>query len=153
MRLQDYNARLRDLNTPLRFLAESELFRLSVWVNPTNDIKRSTDLIGTAERTLIDPSWINLIRCVWNIDPAIAIHLTERFKSPLIRNEVVRLVRSSPKDVLGVAEAVHFLLDNFNSNVRRDHKVKLRLSFQTCIYLSHVAPVSPSMGASASYRC
>ncbi|KAF5358382.1 hypothetical protein D9756_001382 [Leucocoprinus leucothites] len=128
-----YTARLRDLNTPLRLLTESELFRLSVWVNPMNDIKRSTDMIGVTERGLVDTSWVTLIRCVWNIDPAIAIHLTERFKSLFIRNEVARLVRSSTRDVLGVSEAVHFLLgDNFDPNVRRDYK-----------YLLLWAPVPP----------
>ncbi|KXN92250.1 Phosphatidylinositol 4-kinase stt4 [Leucoagaricus sp. SymC.cos] len=132
-RFLDYSARLRDLSTPLRLLTESELFRLSVWINPTNDSKRSTDLVGATERGLIDTSWLDLIRCVWNIDPAIAISLTERFKSPLVRNEVARLVRSSPKDVLGISDAVHLLLgDGFDPNVRRDHK-----------YLLLWAPVSP----------
>jgi phosphatidylinositol 4-kinase len=105
-------------------LTESELFRLSVWNNPTNDVKRPVDLIGATERGLVDTAWQNLIRTVWNVDPAIAIFLTERFKSPFARNEVGRLVRSSPKDVLDVPEAVFFLLgDRFDSSVRRDLKV------------------------------
>lgn len=120
----DYDARMRDLNAPLRLLTESELFRLSVWANPTNDTKRSTDLTGVTERGLVDMTWLGIIRTVWNIDPAITIFLTERFKSPFIRNEVGRLVRSSPKEVLAVPEAVYFLLgDRFDASVRRDLKV------------------------------
>jgi len=120
----DYTTRLRDLNTPLRLLTESELSRLSVWVNPTNDIKRSTDATGATERGLFDTTWVALIHSIWNIDPAIVVHLPERFKLPLIRHEVSRLVRSSPKQVLHVCEAVHFLLgENFDPTVWRDHKV------------------------------
>jgi hypothetical protein len=124
--LSDYNTRLRDLNAPMRLLVESELSRLSVWVNPTNDAKRSTDFFGATERGLVDTTWLGIIRTVWNVDPAIAVFLTERFKLPLIRNEVGRLVRSSPKDALAVPEAVHFFLgDRFDAHVRRDLKVSL----------------------------
>ncbi|KAF9446332.1 hypothetical protein P691DRAFT_708828 [Macrolepiota fuliginosa MF-IS2] len=128
-----YNTRLRDLNVPLRLLTESELLRLSVWVNPTNDTKRAADFIGATERGLLDSAWLGIIRTVWNIDPAIAIFLTERFKSPFIRNEVARLVRSTPKEVLTVPEAISFLLgDRFDASVRRDLK-----------YLVLWAPVPP----------
>lgn len=46
--LPDYVTKLRDMNHPLRLLTENEIFRLSVWANPTNDPKRGTDVIGTA---------------------------------------------------------------------------------------------------------
>ncbi len=148
----DYNTRLRDLNVPIRLLTESELSRLSVWVNPMNDVKRSTDFVGATERGLVDTTWLNIIRTAWNFDPAIAVFLTERFKLPFIRNEVGRLVRSSPKDVLAVPEAVHFLLgDRFDFSVRRDLKVffarflNLANAYRQLQYLLLWAPVPPTI--------
>ncbi|XP_006457944.1 hypothetical protein AGABI2DRAFT_64231 [Agaricus bisporus var. bisporus H97] len=127
------DTRIGNLNKSLRLLTESELFRLHVWNNPTNDVKRPADFIGATERGLFDTVWLNIIRTVWGVDPAIAVFLTERFKSPFARNEVGRLVRSSPKDVLGVPEAVFFLLgDRFDTSVRRDLR-----------YLVLWAPVPP----------
>lgn len=150
--LSDYNTRLRDLNVPMRLLVESELSRLSVWVNPMNDTKRSTDFFGATERGLVDATWLGIIRTVWNVDPAIAVFLTERFKLPLLRNEVGRLVRSSPKDVLAIPEAVHFFLgDRFDPYVRRDLKVFPSFA-HPCWRLQKIS-VSPFMGASAPDYC
>lgn len=39
----EYTSRLRSINQPLRLLIETEMFRLQVWGNPTNDPKRGTD--------------------------------------------------------------------------------------------------------------
>jgi len=47
---------MRSLNLPLRLLTENEIFRLSVWGNPTNDTKKGGDLVGNTERTLLDVS-------------------------------------------------------------------------------------------------
>lgn len=61
---------------------------------------------------------------MWQINPAIAVNLTERFKTPLARNEVAKLVRSSPLEVVDTPEALPFLLgDRLDPNVRRDLKV------------------------------
>jgi len=51
-----YATRVANLNLPLRLLIENEIFRLSVWGNPTNDGRKSPDLVGTTERTLGDVS-------------------------------------------------------------------------------------------------
>ncbi|PPQ98140.1 hypothetical protein CVT26_003184 [Gymnopilus dilepis] len=118
-----YAERMRTLNLPLRLLTENEIFRLSVWVNPTNDGRKGGDLIGNTERTLLDPSWSEIVRTVWRLDPAIAVHLTERFKNATIRYEVGKLVRSSTIDILDTPEAMTFLVgDRLDSNVRRDLK-------------------------------
>jgi phosphatidylinositol 4-kinase len=39
-----------------------------------------------------------------------AIHMGERFKHAPVQTELTKLVRNDPKVVLGVAEALHFLL-------------------------------------------
>lgn len=45
---------MRSLNLPLRLLTENEIFRMSVWGNPTNDAKKGADLLGSTERTLLE---------------------------------------------------------------------------------------------------
>ncbi|TRM58568.1 hypothetical protein BD626DRAFT_550606 [Schizophyllum amplum] len=117
-----YTKRLASIGTPLKLLVENELFRLSVWANCTNDPKRGQDHVSSMERSLYDASWQNLVRTVWQIDPAIAVFMAERFKQPAVRNEVVRLVRSSTRDVMDVAEAVTFLIGDTMDviNGRRD---------------------------------
>jgi len=148
----DYTTRLRDLNTPLRLLTESELSRLSVWVNPTNDIKRSMDVTGATERGLFDTTWVTLIHSIWNIDPAIVVHLPERFKLPLIRHEVSRLVRSSPKKVLHVCEAVHISLgENVDPTVRRDHKVDSQANHFSNFY-SFIITVPSSLASGSPHH-
>jgi hypothetical protein len=48
----DYVSRLKSINHPLRLLVENEIFRLAVWANPSNDVKRGTDHVGTSERNM-----------------------------------------------------------------------------------------------------
>lgn len=147
------------MNHPLRLLTENEIFRLNVWTNPTNDPKRGTDVIGTALTEVIKTtsssspqlnaylqgSWPGIVRTVWQINPAIAVFMPERFKSPVVRNEVSKLVRSSTLDVLDIPEALPFLLgDRVDPNVRRDLKVwqqnlqypQLNLFFHYSIFFS-----------------
>ena len=131
------------MNLPLRLLTENEIFRLTVWANPTNDPKRGTDHSGTAAATLLEvrsirrpatsteheqSAWSPIVRTLWQINPAIAIYLPERFKSPVVRNEVSKLVRSSTLEVLDVPEALPYLLgDKLDPRVRRDFKVLVRM--------------------------
>ncbi|KAJ7286212.1 hypothetical protein C8J57DRAFT_1496884 [Mycena rebaudengoi] len=66
-RTSQFSAKLRGLNHPLKLLVENEIFRLS-------------------------GSWASLVRMVWQVDPAIAVHLSERFKAPvIIRTEITKL--------------------------------------------------------------
>ena len=117
---------MRSLNLPLRLLTENEIFRLSVWGNPTNDTKKGGDLVGNTERTLLDvsdtiagddtcwhffqASWAPIVRTLWGLDPAIAVYLIERFKNATIRHELGKLVRSHTIDVLDIPEALTFLV-------------------------------------------
>ena len=65
-----------------------------------------------------------MVRTVRKIDPAIAVYLAERFKSPMVQSEVGKLVRSSSLDFLDIPEALHFLVgDKVDLNVQRDLKV------------------------------
>ncbi|KAG9226590.1 hypothetical protein CCMSSC00406_0006185 [Pleurotus cornucopiae] len=117
-----FAARLKDISIPLRTLVENEIFRLAVWVNPANDPKRGTDPMSTPERSLAE-QWPNMIRTMWQIDPALVVHLPDRFKSPLVRQEVVKMIRSSPLDVLDTPEALLFLVgERLEVGIQRDFK-------------------------------
>ncbi|ETW86100.1 hypothetical protein HETIRDRAFT_60199 [Heterobasidion irregulare TC 32-1] len=116
-----YITRLKNLSAPLKLLVENEMYRLSVWGNPINDAKRGADYAANAERTMLESQWIAAIRTVWEVDPAIAVHFVERFKQPAVMNEVNRSVRSNPRNVLHVPEAVRYLLgERVDSGLRRD---------------------------------
>ena len=66
------------------------------------------------------------MRTTWSIDPAIAVFLTERFKSPVVKSEVTKLVRSSPTHVLGIPDALPmFVGEKSDGAGRRDLKFML----------------------------
>ncbi|KAG8904073.1 phosphatidylinositol-4- kinase [Tulasnella sp. 403] len=109
-RAPDYSARQKSLNNLLRLLVENEISRLNVWSNPTNDVRRGPDHVVAAERSYVDDSWNQVVRIAWRINPAVAIHLAERFKAPAVSLEISRLVRQNPQDVCHVPEAIRFFL-------------------------------------------
>ncbi|KAI0256980.1 atypical/PIKK/PI4K protein kinase [Lactifluus subvellereus] len=115
-----YVSRLKSHSVPLKLLVENELCRLSVWANPVNDVKRGADYSTNLERSMTDESWKTAIRAAWEIDPAIAVNFVERFKHPIVVKEVGALVRSRPRDVLHIPEAVEFLVGDRFDSVRRD---------------------------------
>ncbi|KAG8958845.1 phosphatidylinositol-4- kinase, partial [Tulasnella sp. 425] len=109
-RASDYIARQKSLNNLLRLLVETEITRLNVWSNPINDFRRGPDHVIAAERSFLDDSWNQVVRTAWRIDPAIAVHMSERFKAPAVSLEVNRLVRANPGEVCHVPEALRFFL-------------------------------------------
>jgi len=157
---------MRSLNLPLRLLTENEIFRLSVWGNPTNDAKKGGDLVGNTERTLLDvsdvivgdetcwyffqASWTPIVRTLWDLDPAIAVYLTERSNNATIRYEVGKLVRSNTIDVLDIPEALTFLVgERLDPLICKELKVPYSQNFvrplltHTTQYLLLWAPVPP----------
>lgn len=94
-----------------------------------------------------------MVRTVWQINPAIAVHLPERFKSFIvIRNEVTKLIRSTSRDVLDTPEALPFLLgDRIDSGVRRDLKVSGAIF--ALIAFSDILSVPSPLGPRPSCHC
>jgi phosphatidylinositol 4-kinase A len=79
----------------------------------------------------VQSSWPSAVRNVWKIDPAIAVHMSERFNAGTLQTEVTRLVRSNTRDVLDVPEALRFLIgENLDTNIKRDLKVDIALALQ-----------------------
>lgn len=81
---------------------------------------RPSMLIETQE------DWPRIIRKAWQSSPAMAVHMGERFKHAPVQTEITKLVRSEPKRVIHVAEALHFLLgDRIEPASRSALKVSL----------------------------
>ena len=47
---------MKDANRLLRLLVENEMFRLTVWNNPLNDVKRLVEPYGSMERLMVEVS-------------------------------------------------------------------------------------------------
>ena len=59
------------------------------------------------------------MRRTWDIDPAIAVYLAERFNHPAVHSAIGSLVRSTTQDVLDVPEALRFLVgDKLDTSVQ-----------------------------------
>jgi phosphatidylinositol 4-kinase len=126
----------------LRLLVENEITRLNVWLNPTNDPKRGTDFVGV-EKTFYDvrvellyarkrvnaspfqDTWIQMTQAAWKIDPAVAVHMAERFKANVVQQEVTRLVKANAKEAMDIPEALKFLLEGKISGIKAQLKVFL----------------------------
>jgi phosphatidylinositol 4-kinase A len=92
----------------------------------------------------------HLIRTAWKVEPAIAVHLSERFKLPVVENEVRKWVRSNTRSVLGVPDALKFLLgEQLETDLRRDLKVNYDVFMMKVLLILGVqhllvwAPVTP----------
>ncbi|CDZ97121.1 phosphatidylinositol 4-kinase [Phaffia rhodozyma] len=92
----------------LNLLIDNEIGRLSVWSNPMSDAARTHR--STLEKSI--RTWPHLVKTAWGISPAVAVHMAERFKNPIVITEVSALIRSRPKEAIDVPEALHFLLGN-----------------------------------------
>lgn len=69
-------------------------------------------------------SWTSVTKTLWQIEPSIAVFLVERFHVPAVRDQVAKLVRAKPTDVLDVPQALPFLVgDRIEARVQRDLKV------------------------------
>ena len=58
----------------------------------------------------VKDSWYQVVRTAWRVNPAVAVHMAERFKAPAVTLEVGKLVRASPAEVSHVPEALRFFL-------------------------------------------
>jgi len=97
-------------------------------------------------------TWTTSARRTWQLNPGIAIHLTERFSAPALENEVTRLVRSKPLAYIDVPDALKFSIgDGLDPAFRRD--LRVRIPSHIPIVLAHVrlAPLAVILN-STDYR-
>ncbi|KAJ9109753.1 hypothetical protein QFC19_001983 [Naganishia cerealis] len=133
--LRDYASRNAERIQLLRLLLENEISRLRVWMNVTSDPLRDipSSLRSSVENTISDDAWRRMVRKAWNVDPAIAVHMGERFKISLVHSEITRLVKLAPRAVINVPEALQYML---GMELQRDALPAIR-------WLPLWAPVSP----------
>lgn len=73
----------------------------------------------------LQAAWLSTIRNLWELDPAIVVHMPERFHNMTVSNEVMRLIRSNTREVLDIPEALYFLVgDKLDVGIQRDLKVR-----------------------------
>jgi phosphatidylinositol 4-kinase len=117
--LDDYVSQHRDRVRILQLLVESEVYRLSVWHNSLEEPNRATST-APMEKAITPDDWTRLVQKAWKMSPPMTVHMGERFKYPAVQTEITRLVRANPKAVIGVPEALHFLLgDKLETASRR----------------------------------
>ncbi|THH11990.1 hypothetical protein EW145_g299 [Phellinidium pouzarii] len=117
---------LKSANRLLRLLVENEIFRLTVWDNPSSDMKRRIDHAGSIEKGIIDEAWNSEVRTAWKIDPGLVVYLPERFKNATVEREAGKWVRAHPREVLDHADALRFVVgDRLDRGVQRDMKFLL----------------------------
>ncbi|KAK6909388.1 hypothetical protein I203_103405 [Kwoniella mangroviensis CBS 8507] len=118
--MHEYESHHRDRVKLLQLLIENEISRLSVWCNPLNENGRpNAPPAGALERSITGDEWTRLVGKGWKVNPAMAIHMGERFKNAPVQAEISRLVKSDPKSVIDVPEALHFLLgDRLENNAK-----------------------------------
>lgn len=104
----EYLGNLKNMNVLLRLLVENEIYRLTVWGNPSNEAKRGVDHINGVERGMVEAIWIKTVNTAWQVNPVVAIQMAERFKQA--QPEVSRLIKAHPEEVLQAPEALQFLL-------------------------------------------
>lgn len=82
-----------------------------------------------------------MVRTAWKIDPALVVHLAERFKHwPVVEREAGRWIRAHTRDVLDYAEALRFVVgQRLDRYVARDLRVspgycKFRVLRETISY-------------------
>ena len=114
---------------------------------------RALDIIHSSLSHLAQPGWISAIRNMWQVDPAIAVHMPERFHNASVNGEVIRLIRSSTRDILDSPDSLKFLVgDRLDIGIQRDLKASIAKPIA-----AHRAdrgkPVLTSLGSHTSRAC
>ncbi|KAJ9125427.1 hypothetical protein QFC22_000388 [Naganishia vaughanmartiniae] len=110
--LRDYASKNTERTQLLNLLLENEISRLRVWMNVTSDPARDlpSGVRSSLESTVSNDAWPRMVRAAWHIDPAIAVHMGERFKIPHVHSEITRIIKLAPRAAIEVPEALQYLL-------------------------------------------
>jgi phosphatidylinositol 4-kinase len=116
---------LRSKQELLILLLENEQERLSVWLYPMDHQKRH-HLLAHHTRTNLEPIFASVFKTAWAEDPSIAIHMTTRFSSPKLANDVRWQLINFPERALGEPEALQLL---YGSALPSDVSFQLKVSW------------------------
>lgn len=95
---------IRDIKRLLQILLKDETFRVHTWLSPL----AADPHIGPV--ILEETSWLTAVRVAWNVDPYLAVNLSERFISVAMMKEIRRLVMANPEDVIESPLAAQIML-------------------------------------------
>ncbi|GAA6062176.1 hypothetical protein JCM10212_005131 [Sporobolomyces blumeae] len=104
----------------LKLLLDDEADRLRLWINPTQDEKRGPLL---SSHSASPDNLVKLLRFAWTRWPKVVVQLPQRFKFPLVANEVTQLVRADPLRVQDCPDALAYFIDD---SIPSESRSKLR---------------------------
>ncbi|GAO50640.1 hypothetical protein G7K_4763-t1 [Saitoella complicata NRRL Y-17804] len=93
----------------LLMLVESELARLTTWLNPLRDPRTGESSMKFA-KTRDASSIANLARLAWKVNPGLAVYLPLRLKYPGLDTEVRRLILAHPDEACEYPDALQLML-------------------------------------------
>ncbi|KAF1953865.1 phosphatidylinositol 4-kinase-like protein STT4 [Byssothecium circinans] len=96
----------------LSLLISNEQTRLMVWLFPLDYSKKHHFTSGQHSRTMADTAVTAHLKTAWDENPAIAVHLPQRFQSQRLATEVRWQVLNFPHKVLDDPDALEILLGN-----------------------------------------
>ncbi|KAF2109092.1 hypothetical protein BDV96DRAFT_586559 [Lophiotrema nucula] len=117
----------------LSLLLSNEQTRLMVWLFPLDYEKKQHFTSGQHGKTLTDAAVTGHLKTAWAENPSLAIHLTQRFQSTRLNNEVRWQILNFPHKVLDEPDALEVL---FGSSLPNDVSFQLK-------FLLYWAPVNP----------
>src|SRR5579859_2409316 len=85
---------IRDIKRLLQILLKDESFRVHTWLSPL----AADPHVGPV--FLEETSWPTAVRVAWNVDPYLAVNLSERFVSVAMMKDIRRLIMANPEDVI-----------------------------------------------------
>ncbi|KAJ1913145.1 phosphatidylinositol-4- kinase [Mycoemilia scoparia] len=98
----------------LLLLLDSEISRLSTWVNPTKQVLPYLSGITNVDRepNLTDNSWSIMVKNAWAVSPKLALQLPKRFTATAITKQLSQLIHQYPGDLVDEPDALKYLLDH-----------------------------------------
>ncbi|KAI2814833.1 hypothetical protein CBS115989_8198 [Aspergillus niger] len=117
----------------LQILLEDERSRLRVWLYPLEPDRKHNMAQSAAVRTFTEDA-TNLLRLAWSEAPGLAIHLSTRFPSLKLKNDIRWLVLNFPDKAIDEPSALEVI---FGSALPADVHSQLK-------FLLYWAPVNPA---------
>ncbi|ORY12140.1 phosphatidylinositol 4-kinase-like protein STT4 [Clohesyomyces aquaticus] len=96
----------------LSLLLSNEQTRLMVWLFPLDYEKKHHFTSGQHSKTLADAAVTGHLKTAWAENPALAVHLPQRFQSQRLSTEVRWMVLNFPHRVIDEPDALEILLGN-----------------------------------------
>ena len=121
---------IREAKRLLQLLLKDETFRIYTWLSPLANDSSVTPV------NLEESNWLVVARTAWKLDPYLAVHLSERFISPMMQKEIRRLIMANPEDVIESPVAAQILLgDGLSPDLRSELEVLLSIIWLIVVFI------------------